>query len=197
MLRHCGDGDALGAREAEQRLLREVGVVLDLQHGGADARVAQVVEQQRALVVADTDRAGEAGVDELLHLGPGGVQRRVDGCHLVVGVFPARGVRLGRVDVLEGDREVDVEQVKVLEAPPGELLLRDRRDALGLVEGVPELGHDEELLTRHEAVLDGARDSLAALLLVAVVWAALAIARVDAGARGAHRKRRQRGGIRA
>jgi hypothetical protein len=37
------------------------------------------------------------------------------------------------------------------------------------VEGLPELGNDEEVLALHDALLDGAGHALAALLLIAVV----------------------------
>jgi hypothetical protein len=37
------------------------------------------------------------------------------------------------------------------------------------VEGVPQLGDDEEILTLDEAILDGTGNTLTALLLVAVV----------------------------
>jgi len=54
--------------------------------------------------------------------------------------------------------------------PVSELLLGNGDDTLLLVERVPELGDDEEVLTLDEAVLNGAGDTLTSLLLVAVVW---------------------------
>lgn len=53
--------------------------------------------------------------------------------------------------------------------PVGELLLADRLDAVSVVERVPELGDNEELLTLDEAVSYGACDALPAFLLVSVV----------------------------
>ena len=76
---------------------------------------------------------------------------------------------LDRSEIERARTEVDKVEVEVLEAPVSELLLADRQDILSSVEGVPELGDDEEILTLHEAVGDGALGALAALLLVAVV----------------------------
>jgi hypothetical protein len=82
---------------------------------------------------------------------------------------PAGGVADAGVDVLEGYGEVDEEEVEVVDLPVGELAAGDGLDALLVVEGLPQLGDDEEVFTLDEAILDGAGDALAALLLVAVV----------------------------
>lgn len=50
------------------------------------------------------------------------------------------------------------------------MLLADGHDALLVVVDVPELGHNEEVLALHDALLDGAGDALAGFLLVAVDW---------------------------
>ena len=164
-----GDGDALLLGEVEELLLDEVGVVLDLEGGGADLGVAEEVVDQLALEVGDTNALGEALADEALHGGPGLLDAGIAGADLVALIVPAGGVADRGVDVLEGDGEVDEVEVEVVDAPVGELLLDDGLDALAVVEGVPELGDDEELLALHEAVLDGAGNALAALNLVAVV----------------------------
>ena len=165
-----GDGDALALGEVEQLLLDEVGVVLDLEGGRADLGVAEEVVDQLALEVGDADALGEAGGDEGLEGAPGLLDGGLAGADLVALIVPAGGVADRGVDPLEGDGEVDEVEVEVLEAPVGELLLDDGLDALSIVEGVPELGDDEELLTGDEALLDGAGNTLAALDLVAVVW---------------------------
>lgn len=64
---------------------------------------------------------------------------------------------------------MDDVEVKVVDTPVLELLLADWLDALVVVERVPELGNDEELLTLDETVLDGAGNTLTSFLLVAVV----------------------------
>ena len=79
-------------------------------------------------------------------------------------------------------------EVEVGDAPVGELLLRNRNDVFLVVEGlrwerqsstvgmgpegttnVPKLGHDEEVLSLDDTLLDGPSDALAGFDLVAVV----------------------------
>ena len=61
-------------------------------------------------------------------------------------------------------------QVEVVDAPVCELLLGDRLDLVGVVEGVPELRDDEEIFALYETFLDGAGNTLAALGFVAIIW---------------------------
>lgn len=168
------DGDALVLGEVDQLLLDEVGVVLDLEGGRADLGGAEEVVDQLGLEVGDTDALSKALADEGLQGRPGLQDGGLAGADLVLAiVVPAGGVADGGVNPLKGDGEVDEVEVEVVNAPVGELLLDDGLDALGVVEGVPELGHDEELLTLHDAFRDGAGDTLAALNLVAVVYLSL------------------------
>jgi len=53
--------------------------------------------------------------------------------------------------------------------PVLELLLADGLNTLFLVERVPELGDDEEVLTLYDALLDSTGNTLTRLLLVSVV----------------------------
>lgn len=46
----------------------------------------------------------------------------------------------------------------------------DGLDALLLVESVPEFGDDEEVLALHKTLIDGALDTDASLLLIAVIY---------------------------
>jgi hypothetical protein len=64
---------------------------------------------------------------------------------------------------------VDEEEVKVVDLPVGELSASDGLDVLLVVVSLPELGDDEEVLSLHDALLDGAGDTLTAGLLIAVV----------------------------
>ena len=169
--RVSSDGDALSLGEVEEVLLDEVGVVLDLEGGRADLGVAEEVVQELGLEVGDTDALGETLLDEALHGGPGLLDGGLGGADLALAVIvPAGRVADGRVDVLEGDGEVDQVEVEVVDTPVSELLADNGLDAVAVVEGVPELGDDEELLALDDALLDGAGNTLAALLLVAVVW---------------------------
>ena len=54
--------------------------------------------------------------------------------------------------------------------PVGELAAADGLDLVAGVEGLPQLGDDEEVVAPDEAVVDGAGDAVAALLFVAVVF---------------------------
>lgn len=170
--RVCSDDDALGLAGLDEPLLDQVGVVLDLQGGGTDAGVAEHVVQQLGLEVADTNGLAQAGVNELLHGGPCLLDAGLAGSNLGAGVVvvPARRVADRRVDILEGHGEVDQVQVEVFNAPVGELLLDDGLNALAVMECVPELGDDEELLTLDETLIDSALDALAALDFIAVVY---------------------------
>lgn len=60
-------------------------------------------------------------------------------------------------------------QVEVVDSPIGELLAADGLNLLAVVEGVPELGDEEEVFALDDAFLDGSSDSFAGFLLVAVV----------------------------
>lgn len=62
---------------------------------------------------------------------------------------------------------MDEEEVEVLETPVGQLLLGNGDDLVAGVEGVPELGGDENLLTLDDTLIDGPLQALAALDLVA------------------------------
>lgn len=60
-------------------------------------------------------------------------------------------------------------KIEIVNAPIRKLLLADRLDTIAIVEGIPELGNEEEILTFDDALLDGAGNTLASLDLVAVI----------------------------
>ena len=64
---------------------------------------------------------------------------------------------------------MDDVEVEVVDAPVLQLLLGDWLDTLLVVERIPKLGNDEELLTLDETILNGAGDTLTSLDLVSVV----------------------------
>lgn len=165
-----GDGNALVGSQLDQVRLDQVGVVLDLQGSRRDLGVAEEVVEELALEVGDTDALGELVLNEALHGSPGLLDGGLGGADLGLAiVVPAGRVSDGGVDVLEGDGEVDEVEVEVVDAPVGELLLDDGLYALAIVEGVPELGNDEELLTLDKTLLDGAGNTLATLDFVTVI----------------------------
>jgi hypothetical protein len=57
----------------------------------------------------------------------------------------------------------------ILKSPPLQLFPDNGFHALLLVEGVPELGNNEEVLALHQALVNGSLDTLARLLLVPVI----------------------------
>jgi len=164
------DGDTLSLGEVDELLLDEVRVMLDLEGGGANLGVSEEVVKELGLEVGDADALGEALLYEALEGRPGLLDGGLGSPNLALAVIkPAGRVADAGVDVFKGNGEVDEVEVKVVEAPVGELLPGDGLNAVAVVEGVPELGDDEELLALHETVGDGAGDTLAALNLVAIV----------------------------
>lgn len=156
--------------KTDQLGLLEVGVKLNLESRGADLGILEHVVDGLRLEVGDADASGKALLDELLHGAPGLLVGGLAPADLLVAiVVPAGRVADSGVDVLEGDGEVDEEEVKVVDLPVGELAAGDGLDVLLVVEGLPELGDDEKVLALHKAFGDGAGDALAALLLISVV----------------------------
>lgn len=144
--------------------------MLDLQHRGPNLRISQQVQHQPAAVVAHTNALRQALPNQVLHSVPCALQRRLALRDVAVPVGEAGLVAHGRVDVLERNGEVDQVEVEVVDAPVLQLLLGDRRDALGVVERVPQLGDDEEVGALAEAVFNSPHDAFAGFLLVAVAW---------------------------
>jgi hypothetical protein len=165
-----GHVDALVLSHLDELNLLVVGVNLDLEGGGDDLGVAKEVEEKLGLEVGNTNALGQTLLDEALHGGPGLLSGGLGPLGLLAGGAPARRVADRGVDILEGDGEVDEEKIEVVDAPVSELAASNGLDLVTLVEGLPELGGDEEVLTLDEAVLDGASDTLTALLLVAVIY---------------------------
>ena len=163
------DGDALALGVLHEARLGEVGVVFDLEGRGRDLGVPEEVHDELAVEVADPDRLGHAVAHQLLHGRPRLLDRGVAGHDLLSVVGEAGRVPVRGVDVLEGDGEVDNVQVEIVDAPVCELLFADRPDPVVVVEGIPELGDEEEVGTFDYPFFDGSRDALAGLLFVAVV----------------------------
>ena len=182
--RVTGNGDVLALGERDQFLLDEVGVMFDLEDGGTDTGVSEDVHQQGTLEVADTDRSGQSEIDQLLESGPCFLDGRFALNDLSFEVAPSAWVGNGGVDVFEGDGEMDEEEIKVVDAPPFELLAGDGLDFVGFVEGVPEFGGDEEFGTGDDAFVDSAFDTLSALFLVSVVYSIVSLVWRGGGGEG-------------
>jgi hypothetical protein len=74
-----------------------------------------------------------------------------------------------RLDVLEGDGEVDEVQVDVTETPGVVLLLGHGEGVFVTVIVVPQLGGDEYFLALYQTLVDGLSDALTSLFLVLIV----------------------------
>lgn len=164
-----GHSNALLLGIFNESRLRQVRVVLDLEGSRADARIAQQVHDQLDTEVADANAAGEALVDQRLHGRPCLLDRGIAEFQLFTVAGPAWRVSDGGVDIFQGNGEVDEVQVEVVDTPVRKLLAADGLDLVALVEGVPQLGNDEEILALHNAFLDGTGNTLASLNLIAVV----------------------------
>lgn len=165
------DLDTLALSPLNELALSKVGVVLDLEGGDGVAVVLLEIHQGLDGEVGDTERAGETLVNEGLHGLPGLLDGGIGELELkrVGGVGPARGVADSGVDELESDGEVHDEEIEVLNTPVSEHALADGLNMLLLVVSLPELGDNEEILTLDDTLLNGAADTLTALLLVTVV----------------------------
>jgi hypothetical protein len=64
---------------------------------------------------------------------------------------------------------VDDVEVEVVKAPVCELLPADGLHFVSFVEGVPELGDDEQIFSLYETILDCSSNAFASFFLVAVI----------------------------
>mmetsp|Transcript_31942 Transcript_31942/g.42297 ORF Transcript_31942/g.42297 Transcript_31942/m.42297 type:complete len:330 (+) Transcript_31942:145-1134(+) len=130
-------------------LLLEVGVHLDLVHDGLDARIGEHVSEHGHHAVAHTDRLGQAGVNEGLHLGPDDMVRRV-------GDLPVLALPVDAGAHPVNEVEVNVLKLELAEGGTAGLLHV-------LVVRVPQLRRDVELLAGHTSshhLLEGLSDQL-------------------------------------
>lgn len=163
--------------ELREGWLHQVRVVLDLQSSRADLRVAQQIQDQGALEIRNANRLCVSLANQALHRRPRLLDRSIAQLDFGLAIVkPLRGVPDGGVDVFESNGEVDEVQVKVVNPPVLQLLLADGRNPLAIVEGVPQLADQEEVLALHQAVLDCPGHALARLLLIAVICGTISYA---------------------
>lgn len=160
--------------EVDEVGLGKVGVMFDLEDGDGNLGGAEEIHEKRALEIGDTDRANELFLNQVLESAPGLKDGNVDGNNTLVNavialVGPSCGVVLVIINVFEGNREMDQEEIEVVEAPPLELLADNGFNLVLLVEGVPEFRGDEEVFAFNKAFINCALDTLASDLLVAVI----------------------------
>lgn len=165
------DDDALLLSKVDEVGLLKVGVVLNLQRSRANLGVDEGIVHRLGLVVGDTDASGKLLLYQLLHGTPGLLKGGLAPSNLALAVIePSWRVTDLGVNILEGSGEVDEEEVKVVNLPVGKLLAGDGLDLVLVVESLPQLGDNEELLALHDTLLNGAGDTLTTLLLVTIIW---------------------------
>ena len=163
------DDDAFALGVGDEARLREVGVMFDLEGCGHDFGVPQKVHEELAVEVADADGFRQSFAHEFFHRLPrflDGGRAGDDGFAVISETGRVAG---RRVDVFEGDGEVHDVEIEVVDAPVCELLFADGFHAVVVVEGVPEFRDKKEVGAFDEAFFDGAGDTLAAFLFVAVI----------------------------
>lgn len=158
--------------ELDQVRLDIVWVVLDLEGRGLDLGVCEEVEQKSARVVGNTNALGQTLCLDVFESPPCVLEASFAVDDLAVRIVrePTGWVADLGSNILERNGEVDQVQVKVVNTPVLELLLDNGLDLLVVVEGLPKLGDNEELLALYKTLLDGAGNTLARLDFVAVVW---------------------------
>lgn len=138
--RVSGHGDVFVLDKVDESLLDEVGVVFDLEGCGLDFSVAEEIEDELAIEVADSNTLRHPLLDEVFHGSPGFLDRGIALHNFLAVVGEAGRVADGGIDVFEGDGKVHDEEVKVVDSPVLKLLFADGRYAVVVVERVPELG---------------------------------------------------------
>ena len=143
--------------------------MFDLEGCGRDLGIAQEIHEELAVEIADADRFDHILADKFLHGRPGLLNGSVTWNNVLAIVSEARWVSLRGVHIFEGDWEMDDVEIEIVNAPILELLFADGLNAVVVVEGVPEFGDEEEVGAFDYAFFDGACDTLARFLFVAVV----------------------------
>lgn len=150
--RVSGGEDVVLLAELDQLLVGQEGMDLDLVDGGLDLCEGQELLQTVDGPVGDTNGTGLAASINLLHGAPCGLGVLSE---LLLDDVLAIGTDLGLVVLvlLSSNGPVDEEEVNVVEAEVLERVLERPLDLLRLVEVVPDLCADEEVLTLDTVVL--------------------------------------------
>ena len=95
-------------------------MMLNLVGSGPDLSIAKEIQKELGVEVGDTNEPGKLILHELLHFGPGLVDRGSVGCSGIL-ARAALVLKVGRVfglgvDILQGDGEVNEIQVKIVQA---------------------------------------------------------------------------------
>lgn len=145
-------------------------MVLNLQRCRTHARIAQQIKEELRAEVANPDTTGKVLTDKRLHRRPSFLDSGISELDLAVLGLPAGRVPDRGVDVFQRNGEVHDVKVKVVNAPVSKLLAADELDTVTVVEAVPELRDNEQLLALYETFFYGACNALPGFDFVAVVW---------------------------
>lgn len=144
--------DVVLKAELDELLVGQEGVNLDLVNGGLDLSKGHQLLEAVDGPVGDTNGTGLAASINLLHGAPCGLGVLSE---VLLDDVLAISTDLGLVVLvlLSGDGPVDEEEVNVVKAEVLERVLERPLDLLGLVEVVPDLCADEDVLTLDTVVL--------------------------------------------
>lgn len=160
----------LALSKLEQCRLDKIRVVLNLQSRRSDLGVSQQIQNQASLKVGDTNRLRKTLVYQALHRSPSLLNGSIAQLDIIFAIVcPARRIASLGIDVLECNREVDDEEIEIVDAPVCELLFADWLYFVAVVEGVPELADDEEVFAFDEAIFDCSCYAFAGFFLIAVI----------------------------
>jgi len=118
--------------------LDEIRVVFDLEDSWSDLGISRNIEYQGTVEVAETDVLDEAFLNQFFH----GLVSRLDWGiielnRLFVISEPFGRVAVCRVNILQGNWEVDVEKIEIFYSPQVELVSSQFGDMFRSVESVP------------------------------------------------------------
>ncbi|KAI3477728.1 hypothetical protein L1887_60501 [Cichorium endivia] len=180
------EGDAVSVRIVAQLVVVHAEVDLDLVDDGLDLGGLGGLADAADVEVGDADVANLALLDHLLHDAVGGHEvARELGVLDGVSASGADGADHGAVCVHEGDGPVHEVEVEVVCAEVLERVVERLFDVFWVVEAVPELGGDPELVTLDAGLLDAVGDGvLIAVGPGAVEVAEAGLERVGDGGRG-------------
>ena len=144
--------------------------MFDLEGRWTNLGVAEEIHDELAVEVADADGLDHALAHKLLHCRPRLLDGSIARDNIFAIVEEARRVALRRVDIFEGNWEVNDVKIKVVDTPIFQLLFTDWFDSVVVVEGVPEFGDKEEVGALDYAFFDCAGDALTRFWFIPIVW---------------------------
>ena len=143
--------------------------MFNLERGGRNFGVAEEIHEELTVEVADANGFGHVLAYKFLHRGPRLLNRGVARNDVLAIVGEAGRVSHGGIDILQRNWKMNDVEVKIVDTPVLELLLADWLDAVMVVKRIPEFGDKEEIGAFDYAFFDGACNTLARLLFIAVI----------------------------